>query len=441
MDNKKTFVVVALQPHGGSGLNCLPTLIASYLHPLYIRRFDLPAVHVLSRDAQPRVQSCPDMLSTAASSTPRGTATPTAEPSPITVSVVKFQCLFTHDLRRKSKRWHDGYLRYHTFNKRIMVYDDQGNFVGDHHWCSTEEVGDGDEFELDKGVLIQVGERISTTQTDISNLFEKRKSSQTSPQSKEPGHQPSRSITAIRSSGSSQPFRSLNDLLGIKRTPIGPSMSPYEARHRVPSSSHNVQSLEAERAPKRQKVAMSELALTSHRQVRDEVVDLTADEPNPVILQTTTSVQEVELSHTTDATRWNACPPSNEAPRAAITAKSVRPDSGTSAQPSNPGSSKSSNKGSINKKNSAADRATHFENPELSSPPSSYLAPPSTSHKSIRTVSDASAMPWRMQIQKPRPKLMYTALLPRGGQQKLSAPSTTSTEKQSQPISKSRVSR
>ncbi|KAJ5573526.1 uncharacterized protein N7459_007953 [Penicillium hispanicum] len=190
------------------------------------------------------------MPSTPSSSTPR--ATGTGPPSQLTASVVKFQCLFTHDLRRKLKRWQDGYLRYHAFNKRIMVYDEQGNFVGDHHWRSTEEVLDGDEFELDKGVLIQVGERMSTTQTDISNLFEKRKSSQTSPQS-HPGSQLPRPSTAVRSSGSSQPFRSLNDLLGIRKTPIGHLVSPYEERHRVPLPSSTAQPSEPERAPKRQR--------------------------------------------------------------------------------------------------------------------------------------------------------------------------------------------
>ncbi|KAJ5148657.1 hypothetical protein N7448_000235 [Penicillium atrosanguineum] len=171
--------------------------------------------------------------------------------SQVTASVVKFRCLYTHDLRRKSKRWQDGYLRYHTFNKRIMVYDEQGNYIGDHHWRSVEEVQDGDELELDKGALIQVGERMSTTQTDLSNLLEKRKPSQGSPQSNASAPQAPRTSTP-RSSSSSQPFRSLNDLLGIKKTPIGHLVSPYEERHPPPSPSDT--SLPSQRAPKRPKV-------------------------------------------------------------------------------------------------------------------------------------------------------------------------------------------
>ncbi|KAJ5191814.1 uncharacterized protein N7498_010799 [Penicillium cinerascens] len=219
-------------------------------------------------------------------STPLSSARPGPGPtsqsqsqSQATASVVKFRCLYTHDLRRKSKRWQDGYLRYHAFNKRVMVYDEQGNYIGDHHWRSAEEIQDGDELELDKGALIQVGERMSTTQTDLSNLFEKRKSSQGSPQSNDPASQALRASTPIRSSGSSQPFRSLNDLLGIKKTPIGHLVSPYEERHPPPPSSDI--SLPSQRAPKRQKVTPMQRPVVSNRNAPAEVVDLTEPEEIP----------------------------------------------------------------------------------------------------------------------------------------------------------------
>ena len=208
-----------------------------------------------------------------------GPASQSQSQSQVTASVVKFRCLYTHDLRRKSKRWQDGYLRYHAFNKRIMVYDEQGNYIGDHHWRSAEEIQDGDELELDKGALIQVGERMSTTQTDLSNLFEKKKSSQGSPQSNDPASQALRTSTPIRSSGSSQPFRSLNDLLGIKKTPIGHLVSPYEERHPPPPSSDI--SLPSQRAPKRQKVTPMQRPVVNNRNAPAEVVDLTEPEEIP----------------------------------------------------------------------------------------------------------------------------------------------------------------
>lgn len=198
----------------------------------------------------------------------------------VTASVVKFRCLYTHDLRRKSKRWHDGYLRYHKFNKRVMVYDDQGNFIGDHHWRSSDEVQDGDEMELDKGVLIEVTENMGTTETDITTLYEKKKSSQGSPQTKDQVSQVPRTSTStstsapLRSSSSSQSFRSLNDLLGIKRTPIGHLVSPYEEGNSPRQAASSIQ--ESERALKRQKTSLvvNQRADKGSR-AQSEVIDLT----------------------------------------------------------------------------------------------------------------------------------------------------------------------
>ncbi|KXG50003.1 protein of unknown function DUF2439 [Penicillium griseofulvum] len=217
-------------------------------------------------------------------STPSSSRAPPTSPQ-ITASVVKFRCLYTHDLRRKSKRWHDGHLRYHKFNKRVMVYDDQGNFIGDHHWRSPDEVQDGDEMELDKGVLIQVTENMGTTETDITTLYEKRISSQGSPQTKDPvsvsqvprvtthTSTPASTSAPIRSSASSQPFRSLNDLLGIKRTPIGHLIPSYEERN-PPRSTSSVQ--EPERAPKRQKTSLVvNLSAEKDSRAQSEVIDLT----------------------------------------------------------------------------------------------------------------------------------------------------------------------
>ncbi|KAJ5637196.1 hypothetical protein N7490_007075 [Penicillium lividum] len=216
--------------------------------------------------------------------------------SQITATVVKFRCMFTHDLRRKSKRWQDGFLQYHTFNKRGMVYDEQGNYIGDYHWRSAEEVQEGDEFELDKGVLVEVGERMSTKQTDLSNLYEKRRSSQTSPKSRDnhPGldSQPPRSSTSTSISthtpthtshtptpvrSSLNPFRSLNDLLGIRKIPIGYRASPYEERHGLPAAATTPQ---PERPTKR---ARTSTGTTTG--VEPDVVDLT--EPENGLLQCT----------------------------------------------------------------------------------------------------------------------------------------------------------
>ncbi|KAL2812588.1 hypothetical protein BJX63DRAFT_443386 [Aspergillus granulosus] len=129
-------------------------------------------------------------------STPRSSAAP--RPSTLTVPatqgtapVIKFRCLFTHDMRRKAKRWQDGFLRFHTFNKRVMVYDNGGYFIGDLHYRAPEGIQDGDELELDKGVLIQVCEPLEHTETDLSSLY-KNKTTASPPNV----HEPSSSVRA-----------------------------------------------------------------------------------------------------------------------------------------------------------------------------------------------------------------------------------------------------
>lgn len=267
------------------------------------------------------------------SARPGGPASQSLSQSQVTASVVKFRCLYTHDLRRKSKRWQDGYLRYHAFNKRVMVYDEQGNYIGDHHWRSVDEVQDGDELELDKGALIQVGEKMSTTQTDLSNLFDKR-TSQGSPQSHEPASQAPRTSTP-RSSCSSQPFRSLNDLLGIRKTPIGHLVSPYEERHPPPPSSDI--SLPSQRAPKRPKVALPRPLV--NRSAPAEVVDLTEPEERPSaakvrkIAKTYEMPRPAPISHNLEPMPQPQPEMRRETPKAT---KSPRPTSSAIIKPSIP---------------------------------------------------------------------------------------------------------
>ncbi|CAG8224646.1 unnamed protein product [Penicillium olsonii] len=196
--------------------------------------------------------------------------------TPIISAKISFRCLYTHDLRRKSKRWHDGHLRYHKHNKRVMVYDDRGNFIGDHHWRSSDEVQDGDEMELEnKGVLIEVCENMGTTETDITALYDKKRSSQGSPQNSHLGSQAPRSSTATstpRYAGSSQSSRSLNDLLGIKKNPAQPFASPYEQRNPTqPAPQPTPQAVE-QRAPKRQKV---DQPTDENSRTQSSVIDLT----------------------------------------------------------------------------------------------------------------------------------------------------------------------
>ncbi|KAI4726477.1 hypothetical protein E4T49_05774 [Aureobasidium sp. EXF-10728] len=186
-----------------------------------------------------------------------------------TAPVHEFNCLYTHDLRRKQKRWQDGFLRYHTFNKRVMVYDVPRNFLGDLHWTSGDDLQEGDEMTLEKGgIMVQVSERIGTIQTDLSDLLQRKdKTPAKNPASSSRtlmGTRPQYAAAAAPSITPRTPHaasitpmkhKSLNTLLGRSRRPIGkaslPTESPYEARMR------DMQAAEAhdeQRERKRQRV-------------------------------------------------------------------------------------------------------------------------------------------------------------------------------------------
>ncbi|KAK3331169.1 hypothetical protein B0H66DRAFT_466065 [Apodospora peruviana] len=158
--------------------------------------------------------------------------------------VLEFLCLFTHDIRRKQKRWQDGRLKYHLFNKRVMVYDDRGNFVGDMHWRRDWELDEGEEVELERGgIIVQVAECVGRQNQDLSELLDKRAIEKEQRAAVRPAvvpvpmHTPL-SVTRPRPQVQDHfqtRHRPLNALLG---TPSGhhgravvPAVSPFEQRH------------------------------------------------------------------------------------------------------------------------------------------------------------------------------------------------------------------
>ncbi|KAI1131038.1 hypothetical protein F5Y10DRAFT_94946 [Nemania abortiva] len=164
-----------------------------------------------------------------------------AQSSATTAAVREHVCLFTHDLRRKQKRWQDGRLKYHTFNRRIMVYDERGNFVGDAHWREDYDLADGDEVELERGaVIVQVGECVGSRDQDLSELIDKRAqeraqrqtAAQAAAAARRPAIGPATPLHAVKPQH--LPQKHLHDVIG---TPSGhhgravlPKESPYEER-------------------------------------------------------------------------------------------------------------------------------------------------------------------------------------------------------------------
>jgi hypothetical protein len=160
-----------------------------------------------------------------------------------TAPVLEFNCLYTHDARKKQKKWQDGMLRYHTFNKRVMVYDVSRNLVGDMHWTGEEDVQEGDELTLERGgVRVEVADCIGQTETDLSELRGSKKKADPAARTsamrsavvlpQTPNHGPSNNT--ISKPNTQLKHRSLNTLLGTPKGPIGkavlPTKSPFEER-------------------------------------------------------------------------------------------------------------------------------------------------------------------------------------------------------------------
>ena len=157
----------------------------------------------------------------------------TAPPTQNTAPVHEFRCLYTRDLHKKSKKWHDGSVRFHTFNRRVMVYDDARNFIGDLHYGQDEGFGEGVEIRLDRGVLVEVGERLGETQTDLTGIIDRQRPEK----GPSPRRQPISIATRLPSTGPSQRPKSLLEVLGTPQGRLGrgriPFQSPYEQRHSV----------------------------------------------------------------------------------------------------------------------------------------------------------------------------------------------------------------
>jgi hypothetical protein len=169
-----------------------------------------------------------------------------------TAPIIEYRCLYSHDLRRKAKRWQDGFLRFHTFNKRVMVYDVLRNFIGDTHWREKVDVCDGTELKLERGILVEVSEEVERVEQNRNEVLKKVQARKDDTGSdREAGNSRPTTASGMRAQGITlnpaqqnstfgstltsqlQP-RSLNSLLGISRGQRGrgllPEISPYAQR-------------------------------------------------------------------------------------------------------------------------------------------------------------------------------------------------------------------
>ena len=164
-----------------------------------------------------------------------------------TAPVHEYRCLFTREAHKKAKKWHDGSLRFHTFNRRVVVYDDGNHKVGDLHYRQEEDFGEGVELTLDSRVLVQVEQQIGQTETDISQVVHARQ---------DEGQDRVKRIR-LAAAATQQSQQSLKVLLGSSQRQGRarmPYQSPYEQRHPAteqlePSAKRRRLSVEKENVP------------------------------------------------------------------------------------------------------------------------------------------------------------------------------------------------
>ncbi|TGO47784.1 hypothetical protein BOTNAR_0506g00050 [Botryotinia narcissicola] len=183
-------------------------------------------------------------------------------PDQNTAPVLEFRCLYTADTRRKQKRWQDGRLKYHTFNKRVMVFDERSNLVGDAHWREKAPLDEGAELELERnGILVEVSEFIEKKDQDLTELIYKRvKEREERFIARKGDSSPARSAASvIRSQTIAAAHlkpKPLNSILGTPSGHYGKAlvskMSPFEQRQML--NARNVGETESPRPTKRRKV-------------------------------------------------------------------------------------------------------------------------------------------------------------------------------------------
>ncbi|EMC98884.1 hypothetical protein BAUCODRAFT_103440 [Baudoinia panamericana UAMH 10762] len=173
-----------------------------------------------------------------------------------TAPVLEYRCMYTQEVRRKHKRYKDGFLRYHTFNKRVMVYDDKHNFLGDSHWTANAALQEGDEVNLERdGAIVEVGELMHMSETDLSDLIKSKRKGNSDPASSPTPRTPfAKTIieTAARSSVQAK-HRSLNALLGGTSGTTGKAALPVKSPYELHQAAAGSEPWEDGRSAKRQR--------------------------------------------------------------------------------------------------------------------------------------------------------------------------------------------
>ncbi|RPB24114.1 hypothetical protein L211DRAFT_207311 [Terfezia boudieri ATCC MYA-4762] len=96
-------------------------------------------------------------------------------PASQTAPIDEFRILWTSQKKQKLKKWQDvsrstGLLRFHTYNKRMIVYDETRALVCDMYLQRADKVNAGDELEFEHH-LVTVEEFKGTVVQDLSAII------------------------------------------------------------------------------------------------------------------------------------------------------------------------------------------------------------------------------------------------------------------------------
>lgn len=147
---------------------------------------------------------------------------------PSTAPVLEYRVLWTHHKTQKIKSYNDGFLKFHVFNKRAMLYDDSRRLV-DSTFITGASIQVDRELTFDR-VLCTVEEFLSSADQDLSSVVKKHRPTATQ---ESPQNDMRRSSNRENSLASVLPVNSLPGRKGLprlglsKRKDISSRSTPY----------------------------------------------------------------------------------------------------------------------------------------------------------------------------------------------------------------------
>lgn len=88
---------------------------------------------------------------------------------PSHADIHEFEVLWTNNKTQKRKEWHDGYLKWHTFNYRSLLYDQQRKQIGS-EFFPNKTISSGINLEF-SSALVEVGDQLESLQANLEHVY------------------------------------------------------------------------------------------------------------------------------------------------------------------------------------------------------------------------------------------------------------------------------